>query len=249
MSGLRASAAAVLALAVLAGCGGSEGEGTDEATYRAQAGELCTQFREETTAVLFTTPITMGLPPAEFASSPKLVEATSRTLEAELLPRYAELVERLRAIEPPMEYAEAIDSILDAYEGTYEQYSANPISMIDPDADAAIDEAEEKVDYELVAERACMPEEVQVAVVLESAGQLVRGGEVRLRNADVGAVRSVEPNGNGMACVTIAIAGDPGTAEFPLRAVVRQEPRGGDSYLLFEEDAEVGADFELDCSR
>lgn len=155
-----AIASFVLSVGFAVGCGDAEDDppSTGEPTSRADAEAvstdsfdesteaLCVDFREEVLAGL--EPLNrklenQNISPQEFASDKMLLNSTIRLIESQVLPAYEQFIQDVGELEPPSEDADGFDAVLDAYGIAYDDYRADPISVIDPDADTVIEEAEE----------------------------------------------------------------------------------------------------------
>ncbi|UJA19340.1 hypothetical protein HJD18_03385 [Thermoleophilia bacterium SCSIO 60948] len=169
MSTRAAIASFVLTLGFAVGCGSDDasddpssgGETTSQKetapstdSFDESAEKICSRFQEEALATL--KPLNrkleqQNISPQEFARDKKLLNSTTQLIESQLLPAYEQFIQDAGELEPPSEDADGFNAVLQAYETAYDDYRANPLSVIDPDADAAIEQAEEESGFTLCA--------------------------------------------------------------------------------------------------
>lgn len=138
---MRRSISCALLIAVAAAvvaCGDDSDEaGPSRAEYLTRTDAICGVFKQEARSIL--------VPLSDELESGEL---TPEQLEP-LLDRYKALIERLRDVEPPAADAEAVGTILDAYDETHDRYKEDPISAIDPDDVTPVDSAQEEAGFEI----------------------------------------------------------------------------------------------------
>lgn len=124
---MRATGAALLAVAGLAGaaCGGGDGDGVSKADYLAEAKEVCRQGKETLTKA--SNEVFAKLPPGQKLSPGEIEDFVRKTV----VPTIRDQVRQLRALEAPDGEKAHVEEIYSALEKGIDEMEQSPAKLTD----------------------------------------------------------------------------------------------------------------------